>query len=589
MGLQLISKITAKIESSKNCGAESILFLVPPNITFDDFVNPPANISTIQKNGRQFGSVITDMPLGIISLSAYLKMHTGIKTYAIDFNVELNKDDEFKSSSFESYFRGKLVEWKKGGGDVHYVCISALFTPAYHSIIDLSCLAKDVFRNSIVLVGGNFPSAMHRDILNDCQAIDAVCYGEGEIPMLEYLNACNKKIYLDNSSSWVTHNSLAKKDFYPEKNLIWNLDEIPFLDYDLLDIEGYKLNPTVGRYSVKEQADHENVDSNDDNLQIGKIGFSMPVMTSRGCPFKCTFCASHVGHGYDMRYHSLERVLSDIQKMVVKFKIDSVTIQDDHFMAGKDRPYQIVDSIGRLHLGMFFQNALAIYALKADFLKLLKTSGVNALVLPIESGSARVLKELMRKPLKLDIVPEVMRNCRNAGIYTDCNIILGMPGETIEDIDDARKFLKTIYADWFRVFVATPIPGSDMYKTCVANDLFEVTPLKANYKRAVVKTGSLSPGDIQRQTYLMNIELNFIHNSNMRLGNYDMAIHSFQSVLNVKPDHAFAHYYIAQAYNKIGLTEKFTEHNNLAVRYMEGSEFWQAIATHFEVDLCTPA
>ena len=70
---------------------DKLLFLVPPNIEFDDFVNPPKNISTIRKGDKLFGSLITDIPLGIISLSAYIKKHFPVETSAIDFNVELIK------------------------------------------------------------------------------------------------------------------------------------------------------------------------------------------------------------------------------------------------------------------------------------------------------------------------------------------------------------------------------------------------------------------------------------------------------------------------------------------------------------------
>ena len=70
----------------------------------------------------------------------------------------------------------------------------------------------------------------------------------------------------------------------------------------------------------------------------------------------------------------------------------------------------------------------------------------------------------MRKPLKLDRIPQVTKDCRDIGIYTDCNIIIGMPGETKQDIAESREFLKSIYADWFRVFVATPIPGRNARK-----------------------------------------------------------------------------------------------------------------------------
>ena len=126
------------------------------------------------------------------------------------------------------------------------------------------------------------------------------------------------------------------------------------------------------------------------------------------------------------------------------------------------------------------------------------------------------LKNLMKKPLRLDLIPKVVSDCRKVGLYTDCNIILGMPGETKKDIEDAREFLKSVHADWFRVFVATPIPGSEMYDTCVDDKLFDNDEgkLLANYKNAVLRSGELTPEFTQEMTYRMNIELNFVFNSN---------------------------------------------------------------------------
>ena len=87
----------------------NILFLLPPNIEFQDFINPPKNISTITKNGKQFGSVITDIPLGVISLSAYLKKHLDVKSTCVDFNVELNKIDQFSFDGFIPFFTKRLL------------------------------------------------------------------------------------------------------------------------------------------------------------------------------------------------------------------------------------------------------------------------------------------------------------------------------------------------------------------------------------------------------------------------------------------------------------------------------------------------
>ncbi len=465
---------------------DKLLFLVPPNIEFDDFVNPPKNISTIRKGDKLFGSLITDIPLGIISLSAYIKKHFPVETSAIDFNVELNKEKEFNYKTFKEYFEQTLLQsWKKNFNPT-IVGISSLFTPAYQSILELSKLSKNIFPNAILIIGGNLPTSMFREILTDSQYVDAVCFGEGEKPLLEMLNSEDRKKYFEESLSWATRQKTEKEKSSKERlklsyNFIDNLDEIPFLDYDILDLPGYKLNPTANRYNVINQEDE-----NENNKVLNN--YSIPIMTSRGCPFKCTFCASHAAHGRDMRYHSRERVEEDLKKLISRYGVGGVVVQDDHFMAGKRRPYKIVETIGKQGMKMFFQNALAIYALDLEFLQLIKNMGVDELVLPVESGSMRVLREEMRKPLKLDKIPVVSENCRKIGIYTDCNIIIGMPGETKQDIKDSREFLKTIYADWFRVMVATPIPGSEMHQTVMDKKYYKIPPVRANYKRAVIET-----------------------------------------------------------------------------------------------------
>ena len=572
-----------------------ILFLLPPNIEFDDFVSPPPNISTIQKGHSQFGSVITDIPLGVISLSAYLKKHITLSSDCIDFNVELNKDKCFEFNSFHAYFESKLIELLPSKYSPDYIAVSSLFTPAYQSIIDLCSISRGLFPQATILVGGNLPTSMYEEILSDSPVVDAVCYGEGEKPLLDLIKSSDKRNYLRESESWITHEKLFEGKKSYSHDFIWDLDEIPFLDYDMLDLPGYTLNPTSSRYEVSDT--YKFVDEEQEHMEqaVGRntltkpdVTVSMPVMTSRGCPFKCTFCASHAAHGRSMRYHSLDRVREDLEKMRQKYSLGGVVIQDDHFMGGKRRPYDIVNLIGNLDLEMFFQNALAIYALDLEFLRLLKDMGVNELVLPIESGSARVLRDEMRKPLKLDRIPEVVKNCREVGIYTDCNIIIGMPGETKQDIEESREFLRSIYGDWFRIFVATPIPGSEMHQSVLQNGQYKISPLKANYKRAVIESEHMTPEFVQFMTYYMNIELNFVENSNMRLGRYDVALEGFKNVIRVKPDHALAHYFAGQALkqtNEVNASKKYIKR---AQKIVADTPLWDTFIRDFNLELLVP-
>lgn len=549
---------------------ERILFIAPPNIAFSDFVAPPKNVGTITlgSSPREFGSVLTDIPLGIISLSAYLKRHLPLETRAVDFNVQLLRENDFLFSDFRSYFANRLSNPDLQSFEPTIICISAQFTSAYHSVIDLAEVCRQCFPKGMILAGGNLITAMYADLLADTRCIDAVCYGEGELPLLELLRSSDRAALFASHASWITHSKASYPSGSFKHQFIENLDEIPFLDYDILDLEGYRLNPTLARYSVGSNP-----------------GLAMAIMTSRGCPFKCTFCASHLTHGRKMRYQSVTRVAADLDQMIARYGIQAVIVQDDHFMGGNDRPYRIVEAARDRQLSIFFQNALAIYALERPFLELLKSAGIDELVLPIESGCARVLKEIMRKPLKLDIVRRVVADCRAIGIYTDCNIIIGMPGETLEDIEDTRRFLKTIDGDWFRVFIATPIPGSEIYDNAIAADYFIDSPVNANYKRAVIETPDWSADHIQQVSYAMNIELNFVFNTNMRLGNYHRALKCFENVLKVKPEHAIAWFYSSMCLRQLNDPNRANLYLENSRHFASTSDFWTPFIVMFNIPI----
>ena len=129
------------------------------------------------------------------------------------------------------------------------------------------------------------------------------------------------------------------------------------------NFDGYKLNPTSSRYSVSSNYQLLGQTAILKRL-LGKTYlmreklFIQCQSWLQSCPFKCTFCASHAAHGRAMRYHSVDRVLSDVRRMIKDFNITGVVIQDDHFMAGKRRPYEIVGNWANSAKKCFFKTLL---------------------------------------------------------------------------------------------------------------------------------------------------------------------------------------------------------------------------------------
>jgi len=124
---------------------DKILFIVPPHINFNDFINPSYNITTQQKKYGNYGNVSTDMPLGILSLSAYVKKLAAVETKLLDFNIVLNKMERFEFQSFAEFFRSYLSVpgWADPAPGI--IGISALFTPSYRNVLDIARCCRDMF------------------------------------------------------------------------------------------------------------------------------------------------------------------------------------------------------------------------------------------------------------------------------------------------------------------------------------------------------------------------------------------------------------------------------------------------------------
>lgn len=545
---------------------KKILFIVPMHLAFESFINPPSNARHFKKkDGKYYNSLATDLPLGPLSMSSYLKKHINVNVKLIDFNVEINSEEGFSHKNFYDYCENYL---KKYDFKPDIVGVSSLFSPSFNNFLDCGKAAKLIFKNSLVIGGGNIPTNSYKHIYDDldCDFYDALCYGEGEIPLLELVKSTDTNNYLKNSNSWITKEKVFDKDklLIPKHNFINELDEIPFYDYDLPDPEKHGLNPVMSAYA--------SVDN--------QKGFH--IMTSRGCPFLCTFCASHKVHGRKMRYHSVQRIRKDLIKLKERYGATTIIFQDDHLMGDRERVFEILEIIGELKLEAIFQNGLTLYALDKPMLNAFYKAGVRQLVLPVESGSEKVLKQQMKKPLKFNISQRVANDCRDIGIYTNTNILIGMPGETKEDIEIARNNLKSINTNWFHIVCASPIVGSEMHEISVANNYISGDTLGADYRKAVINTKDFESSYIQEMQYKMNLELNFVYNNDMKFNQYSTALKGFNNTIRIKKDHCFAHYFSSKCYEKMNNSLKAKDSMNLARKYSKNS-FWKKYINEFQI------
>jgi len=546
---------------------KNLLLLVPPYISFESFKSP---LFTERKN-----ALVTDMPLGVLSISSYARKYASADVKIIDFNPILYKVNHDAWQSFESLYIDELQKLYASAWIPDFIGISALFTAAFRNSVDCASACQSLFEDSIVFSGGGVPTSLWKYILTTYDCFDALSYGEGERPIAALINSQTPKDFLIEHPSWITRQKIdSDPSFQPQHDWIFDLDEIPLYDYHLINPDDYAVAPIASTYISH-------------NSEVKPI-FNMA--TSRGCPYKCTFCASHDVHGYQMRYHSLERMKDDILWLKNNLKMERIAIQDDHFMGDHKRAKEIIKFIRDQDLKVFFQSGVTMFSLTREMLELMVSAGIKEIVLPIESGSARVAKELMKKGhVSRKIIDRVTKDCAELGIQMDANLIIGMPGETFSDIDEGIQYLKTLDVNWFRIYAATPLPGSELFEQCMNEGYIDLEDsIGSDFKRARITTEDFSPDDIEKKAYEMNLELNFLYNADMRNARYQKAFSAFQNVINITDGHAFAYYAAAQALMSM---HRLSDYNRYAEEYnkiLSNSHYWATYASKFDIPLALP-
>lgn len=311
----------------------------------------------------------------------------------------------------------------------------------HNTILKTSALIKKVNPEIKTILGGAHASALPNFLLKN-EDIDFLLRGEAEFSLPALLNV------IDNPREWQNIPGLCYKtneiiEISPPE-IVKNIDLIPIPAWDLINFKKYSSAPH-GFFFEKEP--------------IGRI------VTSRGCPFSCTFCAAHIIHSRIWRPHSPKRVLSEIDYLINKLGIQELHIEDDNFSVNLERAKTILKGIlkKKYDLSIAFPNGLRIDRLDDELLKLMKAAGIYSMTFGIESGSPRILREI-KKSLSTEFLEKQLKKIKRYGFYSQGFFIIGFPYEKREDIEATIKFAKKIDLDaaFFGTYV--PLPGSSDFQ-----------------------------------------------------------------------------------------------------------------------------
>ncbi|MBD3307922.1 radical SAM protein [candidate division KSB3 bacterium] len=322
--------------------------------------------------------------------------------------------------------------------------MSLEYAKSGHKMIEL---VKHVDPQILTVMGGVYGTISPEMAIHDPN-LDFVILGEGERRFPKLLNILNEKSPDFSDFDGLAYRSQSQVVINPIKTYIEDLDSLPFPAYD-------KVNFTM---FFKQSNKFSNV------LLPRYYPYTI-TSTSRGCPFNCIYCSTHAIDGKRIRYKSAERVLEEIDWLVREYGIKEIIFLDDNLVLNRERFVNILKGLIARDYDLFWKSVnLATFMLDEEILALMKESKTYQIILPIESGNQHVLSNILKKPLDLTKVPAIIDKAKSLDLEIAADFIIGVPGETWDQIQDTIRFAEAIDVDMVSFHIATPLPKTALYE-----------------------------------------------------------------------------------------------------------------------------
>ena len=389
-----------------------------------------------------------NLPIGLMFIAAVLKK-TGYIVEILDaFMTDCAFQENGETLNVGLPFDQIKLEIERRKPDI--VGISGPFTCQIGNAIKISNLTKQVNQKILTVVGGPHVTLVPKEFLKEATNVDVAVVGEGEYAMLEISEAFEGKRQFSQILG-IAYRQNGVVIINPARPFMQQLDELPYPAYDLVDMELYLSPKKIGYRSFQDRA--------------------ISMITSRGCPFNCCFCAVHLHMGQKFRAHSAKYVLDHIQNVVAKFKVKNIFFEDDNLTLDIRRFKAICDGLieRKIKIGWETPNGIRADYLNLELLKKMKQSGANSIFVGVESGEQQILDDIICKSLDLRHVVQFAKDAKQIGLKTGAFYIIGFPGEKKENMQRTVDFaleLKRKYDVGMHLFMATPSYGTKLYDEC---------------------------------------------------------------------------------------------------------------------------
>ena len=370
------------------------------------------------------------LPLGLLAIGSVLK-RAGHQVKILDLRIS-NSPDEELSSVMKSF-------------NPQVVGIGVMTIECKYGFID-AAKVKKLNPDVTIIFGGPHCSHEPRFILNDPN-VDLMVSGEGDLTIAELIDALEQGRDIENIAG-IAYKKNGSYIRTADRPVIRDLDKFD-QEYDLINLERYF-----------------NFQSSMDFFPVFRNKRFLPLVTSRGCPFKCTYC--HDIFDKSIQYRSPKAVVDEIEYLINKYGVREFHIVDDVFNVNMKRAKIVLDAIiqKNLNIHISFPNGLRADFFDDELIDKMQRAGVYRMALGIESGSQRI-QDMIQKDLDINIIYGVVEKLTRARMSVHGFFMLGFPSETRKEMEATIDFACDLGLTTANFSIVIPNPGTDLRQTFI--------------------------------------------------------------------------------------------------------------------------
>lgn len=473
-------------------------------------------------------------PLGLMYLSAFLKAKGFVGDIEIlDFMAMIYRNRTMLANGTD-YIEAPVAQYLQDfSPDI--VAISVNFSISWRSFVKIATKVRQIAPHATIVAGGGHSTFAFKEILQSHLA-DYVIRGEGEYAFYDLISALGtgRESLIEGVFDLEKAQSGRSDD---EVGRSFDFNEFTMPDWDLVDTETYISKNKSFRYVG------------------GDNDIFAQIVSSRGCPYRCIFCAGKNAYATGMRHRPVSNIVAEIEYLQGRFGITGIVPEDDMFLVQKSRSFVLLGALAgipeKVKVGV--RNGLSVNALDEDIIEAMIKANITNCSIAIDGGTTEI-QTIIKKNCPLDKARDVIRYSRDRGIETCTNMMIGHYGETRAMIEEAIEYTRGLETDWLNIGVAVPLPGSEMYLRLCEDGVIKNSPEFWNndFERGELDINGMSGEeitDIRQDTYFRS---NYYSNKNLEQGRYERALLYFTRRCELKPGDLFSHAYRAECLFRMG-------------------------------------